>query len=361
VRENNRPGGFTLIEVLVVVAIIALLISILVPSLTAARNQARSTVCSSNLRQGIAGVLLTMAEKQMRANQASLNFGWAVDSYKRNAASPKLFMCPEDPDPKPIPAIYDHQWHHGRLEGVSSAASVFNRLRREQNGANTWTLDLQDQVLENMFGGDFYTEHTGDCLVNYTVAPGQNMAQATARRDVTGYEHNGYSFRGSPLWKNTESNGPVTVPIFWLSYGANASAGLRNVKGMPILAIEAGKLGVFPEDFNQTSQGYHRRDHLGMALRFRHGGRVHKPFIGGPGSDYTYRYQQPPYTADPHYEPRTRANAGFMDGHVESLAWYQLFTPPADLRRPPTNPDNFPEINRVMWVGTRKGGPEQGY
>lgn len=48
---SRGSGGFTLIEVLVVVAIIALLVSILIPSLMRARELARTTLCVSNLKQ----------------------------------------------------------------------------------------------------------------------------------------------------------------------------------------------------------------------------------------------------------------------------------------------------------------------
>jgi len=49
--ETKKRRGFTLIEILVVVAIIALLVAILLPALARARAHARHKVCLSNLRE----------------------------------------------------------------------------------------------------------------------------------------------------------------------------------------------------------------------------------------------------------------------------------------------------------------------
>jgi prepilin-type N-terminal cleavage/methylation domain-containing protein len=77
-RRMKCPGicsAFTLIEVLVVVAIIALLVAILLPSLARARDQARTGVCASNLRQLYYGWSMYAQDNDGRYPGATHDFG----------------------------------------------------------------------------------------------------------------------------------------------------------------------------------------------------------------------------------------------------------------------------------------------
>lgn len=63
-RENDREGGFTLIELMVVVIIIAILLAIAVPTFLGARNRARDSVAKSSLRTALSAANVLYQDNQ---------------------------------------------------------------------------------------------------------------------------------------------------------------------------------------------------------------------------------------------------------------------------------------------------------
>jgi prepilin-type N-terminal cleavage/methylation domain-containing protein len=105
----KRSKGFTLIELLVVISIIALLLSIVMPSLKRVKEQARNTICQTNLH-GMSYAFHTYLDD----NKNTYPLGWVNTTYSKAqdiwfvAMQPyyddkKVLRCPSTSDSKEVP------------------------------------------------------------------------------------------------------------------------------------------------------------------------------------------------------------------------------------------------------------------
>lgn len=105
-RKKIIPG-FTLVEMLVVIAVIAILAAILLPALSAAREAARANTCRNNLRQFYVGVT-THADNDPnetystgmfdgKRNGTIEQFGWVADMVNSGICQPGKLLCPTNP------------------------------------------------------------------------------------------------------------------------------------------------------------------------------------------------------------------------------------------------------------------------
>jgi prepilin-type N-terminal cleavage/methylation domain-containing protein/prepilin-type processing-associated H-X9-DG protein len=108
-RITQRPrAAFTLIELLTVIAIIGILAAILIPVVGRVRENARQSVCGSNLRQIAVAVLVYEGENGVlpgpifrRVRRVSTNepdmreLNWVIDSYI-GASRSEVWDCPSN-------------------------------------------------------------------------------------------------------------------------------------------------------------------------------------------------------------------------------------------------------------------------
>ena len=83
----HKLGGFTLVEIMIVVAIIGLLAAIAVPNFVQARNSARTNTCVNNLR--LLSAAKDQAALELGRNETATATVADVSAYLKNSAIPK--------------------------------------------------------------------------------------------------------------------------------------------------------------------------------------------------------------------------------------------------------------------------------
>jgi prepilin-type N-terminal cleavage/methylation domain-containing protein len=152
-RDTRR--GFTLIELLVVIAIISLLTAILMPALRRARQQAKTLVCQSNLRQwGVVWGMFTGENRDrfMSGGEASGSDDYGAEDsvWDEDHSWPmilldyygerKLLCCPTAKKPP-----FDHRGERIRSRDMFSAWGLWVDYPDDyiygSYGINSWVYD----------------------------------------------------------------------------------------------------------------------------------------------------------------------------------------------------------------------------
>jgi prepilin-type N-terminal cleavage/methylation domain-containing protein len=94
-KKNNRKAGFTLVEIMIVVAIIGLLAAIAIPNFVKARTTSQQNACINNLRLVDSSKQQWALEQRQQSSNTPL--GTDLQPYLGRGINGELPTCPVDP------------------------------------------------------------------------------------------------------------------------------------------------------------------------------------------------------------------------------------------------------------------------
>ena len=92
-NKTSRKAGFTLVEIMIVVAIIGLLAAIAIPNFIKARATSQQNACINNLKQ-ISGAIDEWALETGQSSGTSVGNIMAVSAYIKLNANSSVPSCP---------------------------------------------------------------------------------------------------------------------------------------------------------------------------------------------------------------------------------------------------------------------------
>lgn len=170
----NTKHAFTLIELLIVIAIIGVLASLLLPALTHAKETARRTACTSNLRQVNLAIRLYADDNSdslpvlPNPNPYSNGVGTFYKQLVKGSlglagpasADEKVFTCPSD---RIISKQAGHAFTSFTFNGYEVGSNAIPRITGQRFGA---IVDPVQGVLVGewpaFFGGSWHPRRDGD-------------------------------------------------------------------------------------------------------------------------------------------------------------------------------------------------------